>query len=77
MAIVLAIGPTRAQRLQLGRVAEEVAGHGTMVAARCEESLDVLERMVPGLTLFPIFLSSSDEDDLMSCLRDLAGTDES
>jgi hypothetical protein len=47
------------------------------VAARCEEPLDVLERMVPGLTLFPIFLSSSDEDDLMSCLRALAGTDES
>jgi hypothetical protein len=77
MAIVLAIDATHVQRQLLGLVTEEVAGHGAMVAARHREPLEVLERLVPGLTLFPIFVSSADEAALMSCIRRLSGTEES
>jgi hypothetical protein len=75
VALVLAIDPDHRHEQALRRLKRELAGHEVVVAGSSDEALDVIDQSVPDLVIFPIFLSSSDEDALTSRLQGLSGPD--
>ncbi len=75
MALVLAIDPDHSHEQAVRRLKRELAGHEVVVAGSSDEALDVFDQSVPDLVIFPILLSSSDEDALTSKLQGLSGTD--
>jgi CheY-like chemotaxis protein len=75
VALVLAIDPDHRHEQAVRRLKRELAGHEVVVAGSSDEALDVIEQSVPDLVIFPIVLSSSDQDALTSRLQGLSGPD--
>ncbi|MGE3707768.1 MAG: PEGA domain-containing protein, partial [Vicinamibacterales bacterium] len=71
MGVVLAIDPGRRQTKAIERLTADLAGHEVLVAASGDEAIDLLDRHVPDLLLFPIGLSPSDEARLRARLDGL------
>lgn len=75
MALILAVDPEQRQHAALACLARELDGHELLSAASCAEALTALERRSPDLVLLAALLPPSEEGELLSRLRDQAGTD--
>jgi CheY-like chemotaxis protein len=76
VALVLAVDPDQAHSQTLARLTRELAGHEIVVASACDEAIAAIERQLPDLVLFPLFLSPADEATLTSRLRAFPGNDQ-
>ena len=75
MALILAVDPEQRQQAALACLARELDGHELLSAASCADALDALDRRSPDLVLLPALLPQAEEGELLSRLRDQAGTD--
>ena len=75
MALILAVDPEQRQHAALACLARELDGHELLSAASCAEALAALDRRAPDLVLLPALLPQSEEGELLSRLREHAGTD--
>ena len=75
MALILAVDPEQRQHTALACLARELDGHELLSAASCAEALAALDRRAPDLVLLPALLPQAEEGELLSRLRDQAGTD--
>jgi CheY-like chemotaxis protein len=75
MALILAVDPEQRQLAALACLARELDGHELLSAASCAEALDALDHRSPDLLLLPALLPQAEEGELLSRLRDQAGTD--
>jgi hypothetical protein len=75
VALVLAIDRDDASGQTLERLTQELADHEILVAASYDEAVAVIDRHVPDLIVFPLFVSPSDEAVLRSRLRGVSPGD--
>jgi len=75
MALILAVDPEQRQHAALACLARELDGHELLSAASCADALAALDRRAPDLVLLPVLLPPAEEGELLSRLRDQAGTD--
>ena len=75
MALILAVDPEQRQHAALACLARELDGHELLSAASCAEALAAIDRRAPDLVLLPALLPPAEEGELLSRLRDQAGTD--
>lgn len=77
MSFVLAIDSGPDRKGLLDQLTQELAGREFVVVPSCAEALDVIDRRVPDLVVFPVSMSAADEKVLTHRLQNLAGDDPS
>ena len=75
MALILAVDPEQRQHAALAYLARELEGHELLSASSCADALTALDHRSPDLVLLPVLLPEAEEGELLSRLRDWAGTD--
>jgi CheY-like chemotaxis protein len=74
VSFVLAISANH-RDVALAQLSREVAGREFVVVASLSEALDVIERKVPDLVVFPVSMSPADEAALLQQLQQTHGED--